>query len=299
MSIRIVCPNCRTAYNAAHDQRGRRVRCKNCQAIFLAVGPEDRANSFSGDLACGEKVVASAQQTATADSRKAAENSSPSRRRRKRKWPKIPPFALFLILGGVGGSLLIVAGSLVFCIWLWMNPPDTWRNSKPAPAAFRFPVGPNFRIQAPNVHMDQAADGDGKAMVGQEPEADPALPLPPREFDLTTLRPVEPKRTQLVFRQQIGRWTLVLDSQLEFNVTGPHGVEHSRAAWAQTRVTETIEAVDAQELASVRLQYRAHNVKLRGDNQEVPTPPAITQARQNIKRLAANLRIRSKRQLGG
>jgi S1-C subfamily serine protease len=537
---------------------------------------------------------------------------------------KVPPFVLFLLIGGVGGSLLIVAGSITFCIWLWMNPPDTWGNSKPVAAAPRFPGGPNFPMRAPNLHMDQAADGDGKEIDRQDSLVDQPLSPPPRELDfasplpkeadppapphgpvnpqlppdvvqkvkratvylhvvladgkisqgsgffgilpnllltnahvigmlgpdrrrpqkvevvlnsgtgeerrltaqvlgadasadLAVLRvagpglplplpvrsarnlqetqqvyifgfpfgadlgreitvsqssvsslrrergglakvqvnggmqpgnsggpvvdsygnvvgvavsilrftqinfaipgdqvyaflggrianlslgqpyrkngqvhvavtmqtidplahllapslemwvgeptplnrppsttqpsreagdsphqvhaleyreqvargeillpplppgkvywvqprwtspagetwwatanvyslppPVEQKKAPLVFRHQVGGRPLVLDSWLDFKITRPDGVEHSGSATAQTRLTETTEAVDAQELASVRLHYRAYNVKLRGENQDVPTPPAITQARQSIKKLAASLRM--------
>jgi S1-C subfamily serine protease len=537
---------------------------------------------------------------------------------------KIPPFALFLILAGVGGSLLIIAGSIVFCIWLWMNPPETWGVSKPVAAGPRFPAGPNFPMRPPNIHMDQAADGEGKDVGREESLVDQPLLPPPRELDfasplpkeadppapphepvnpelppdlvqkvkratvylrviladgkisqgtgffgvlpnliltnahvigmqgadfrrpqqievvlssgagderkltaqvvgadasadlavlraeapdlppplpvrsarnlhetqqvyifgfpfgaelgreitvsqssvsslrwekgtlakvqvnggmqpgnsggpvvdsygnvvgvavsilrftqinfavpgdqvyaflcgritglslgqpfrkkgqvsaavaLQTVDPlthiltpaletwvgeptppsrppsmtqpsqkegdsphrahaleyhnqvaraeialpplppgkvywvqprwttpagetwwaaanvylvppaVEQKKARLIFRHQIGGRPMVLDSWLDFRVTAPDGVEHTGSANAQTRLTETTEAVDAQELASVRLQYRAYNVKLRGDNQDVPNPAAITQARQNIKRLTANLRI--------
>jgi hypothetical protein len=103
--------------------------------------------------------------------------------------------------------------------------------------------------------------------------------------------PVERKTVQLDLRHQVGSRPLVLSSWLDFRMAGPDGVEHTGAATVQSTLTEATEAVDAQELASVHLQYRTYNAKLRGDNQEVPDLPDIKQARQNIKNLAANLRI--------
>jgi hypothetical protein len=103
--------------------------------------------------------------------------------------------------------------------------------------------------------------------------------------------PVERKAVQLGFRHQVGSRPLKVTSWLDFRVAGPDGAEHTGAATAQTKLTEATEAVDAQELASVHLQYRAYNVKLRGDNQDVLDLPHLQQARQNIKNLAANLRI--------
>jgi S1-C subfamily serine protease len=107
-------------------------------------------------------------------------------------------------------------------------------------------------------------------------------PLPPA---------VDQKKAQLVFRHQVGGRSLVLDSWLDFKVTGPDGAEHTGSVNSQARLTETTEAVDAQELASIRLQYRAYNVKLRVDSQDVPNRADITQARQNIKKLTASLRM--------
>jgi predicted Zn finger-like uncharacterized protein len=268
MSIRIVCPNCATAYNATDDQRGRRVRCKACQAIFCAAGPEPETPRNPDK-----------------------EPNGISRPRKRKSFRKIPPLALFLIISGVGGSLLIVAGSVMFCIWLWLNPPTTWRAGRHVEALPRFPWRPRFPNQPPNFHPDQAADGDGKAVVAQGPEADFPLPPPPRELDFAAPRPVEQKQAQLVLRQQIGSRPFVLDSWLDFKVTGLDGLEHTGSASAETRLTATTEAVDAQESASVRLQYRAYNLKLRADNQDLPTSTAVACVRQNIKSLAANLRI--------
>ena len=38
MAIKIVCPNCQTTYNLAEEQAGKKVRCKQCEAV-ITVGP--------------------------------------------------------------------------------------------------------------------------------------------------------------------------------------------------------------------------------------------------------------------
>ena len=113
-------------------------------------------------------------------------------------------------------------------------------------------------------------------------------PLPP---------PVERKPAQLMFRHQTGSRGLVLNSWLDFKMAGPNGAEHTWTVNAETTVTETTEAVDAEEMASVHLQYRAYNVDFSMDNHgpqnaEVEGPKqAIHRAKQAVKNLAANLRI--------
>jgi hypothetical protein len=100
-----------------------------------------------------------------------------------------------------------------------------------------------------------------------------------------------------MFRHQTGSRGLVLNSWLDFKLAGPTGAEHTWTVNAETTVTETTEAVDAEEMASVHLQYRAYNVDFRMDNNgphnaEVDRPKqAVSRAKQAIKNLAANLRI--------
>jgi predicted Zn finger-like uncharacterized protein len=43
MPVRTSCPDCATSYTLADDQRGKKVRCKNCQAVFtVAAAPPPR-----------------------------------------------------------------------------------------------------------------------------------------------------------------------------------------------------------------------------------------------------------------
>jgi hypothetical protein len=101
---------------------------------------------------------------------------------------------------------------------------------------------------------------------------------------------VDRKPVQLVLRHQVGSRPLVLYSWLDFKAVDRDGAEHTWQASAETSLTEMTEAVDAQELASVRLQYLDYNEKIFGDNQDVRNR-GIPRARQNIKGLTANLRV--------
>jgi predicted Zn finger-like uncharacterized protein len=168
MSTRIVCPNCHTVYNATDDQRGRRVRCKECQAIFHAAGPEDGTREAQS----AERRAPDSLRSALRAPRSAGNSSGP---RRKKPSRKIPALALMLVIGGVGGSLLIVAASAVFCIWLWVNPPDTWWASKPRDAQVPLAGDPLFAVPVPKVRVDEAADGDGKEAAQEAADAPPPL----------------------------------------------------------------------------------------------------------------------------
>src|SRR5436309_13718913 len=111
MSTRIVCPNCHTSYNATDDQRGRRVRCKQCQAIFHAplfatTGFHLEAASSEPESNRGGKLEALAAEPSAAPMDDTKEQPGVRSRAPKRK-ARIPRLVLFLILGGVGGSLLI------------------------------------------------------------------------------------------------------------------------------------------------------------------------------------------------
>src|SRR5262249_61307358 len=128
MSIRIVCPNCHTAYNAADEQRGQRVRCRQCQAIFRAPDVPPPGSETGGTAA---RVKDSAQQQPAATPSGTAVDARQGKPSPKRKPArKIPVLGLLLILGGGSGSLLIIAASIVICVWLWNHPPDTWSAAK-------------------------------------------------------------------------------------------------------------------------------------------------------------------------
>src|SRR5262249_10292704 len=107
---------------------------------------------------------------------------------------KIPVLALMLVIGGVGGSLLIVAGSAVFCVWLWINPPDTWWASKSHDAQAPLAGGPMFKVPIPGARVNEAVDGDVKEAAQED--ADPP-PSPPPSTELYFASPL-PKDADFV-----------------------------------------------------------------------------------------------------
>lgn len=190
MSTRIVCPNCHTAYNATDDQRGRRVRCKQCQAIFHAVEPGEPA-TFPAMTESGKgQPPATSLPADPPAGRKPGEQATPNGpSNRKKPARRISALVLLLILGGVGGSLLIIISSVLICLWLWKNPPDTWRVSR-APDPRNAPGGRNL-WPMPDVRGNKAGDDDGKDApvqgAAEQPPAD--LPPPPRELDFASPLP--------------------------------------------------------------------------------------------------------------
>jgi predicted Zn finger-like uncharacterized protein len=187
MSTRIVCPNCHTTYNVNDDQRGRRVRCKVCQAIFHVANADDGTDLREAQSA--ERGAPAPLPSALGAPRSSmTEAGIRSRAVRNKPARKIPALALMLIIGGVGGSLLIVAASAVFCMWLWFNPPDTWRAAKQHEAQGPIAGGPMFGGPIPKVRINEAADGEGKEAAAEE--TDPPPPSPPPSPELSFASPL-------------------------------------------------------------------------------------------------------------
>src|SRR5439155_4620220 len=109
MSTRIVCPNCLTAYNATDDQRGRRVRCKQCQAIFHAAEPGEPIREVEPASTASSVVPAAGDNRETQGIAQASPRTKKAPRR-------ISALVLLLVLGGVGGSLLIILSSVFICL---------------------------------------------------------------------------------------------------------------------------------------------------------------------------------------
>ncbi|HLJ96482.1 MAG TPA: trypsin-like peptidase domain-containing protein [Gemmataceae bacterium] len=179
MSTRIVCPNCHAAYNATDDQRGQRVRCRQCQAIFYATESEDWTDTPAGDDNSEEFVRATPDPDSriAAGQAKRSDSRPPPRKRRRR----LSALVLLLLMGGAGGSLFIVASSVFICLWLWNNPPDTWWTSKKPDV--RIPAGGRQFVPVPDVRGEKGDDeAKEAAQPGGEDHAQVAPPPPPREL---------------------------------------------------------------------------------------------------------------------
>jgi HEAT repeat protein len=137
MPIQTRCPTCRTAYNLPDARRGKRVRCKQCEAVFLvAEGPEaegDREERVRADPRPGRARV-------TADAPRGGEvaedEDRPRRGRRERKPAKPSSLLPLLLGGGVGLLLLLGAGAgLAYYLIAGRKAPEPQASAPPPPDA--------------------------------------------------------------------------------------------------------------------------------------------------------------------
>jgi predicted Zn finger-like uncharacterized protein len=141
MSIQIVCPKCQATYNVPEDQLGKRARCKKCETVFVAAGPETHPNPPVAQEVRPQRPRPAVEEVDDLPRRRIRpepEDEPRSRRRRRfeddfeeddrparrrdRAASRISPLALTLIIGGVVGSLLIVVAGIFVIVWIITRP---------------------------------------------------------------------------------------------------------------------------------------------------------------------------------
>src|SRR5437899_12912750 len=100
MTIPVACPSCNTVYHLAEAQAGKRVRCKQCEAIF-PVPELSTAPATAGIPEIAQRVD------------RPRKTSTPVR--------GVSRASIVLILAGVFGSLTVVVGSIFFLVYLWKS----------------------------------------------------------------------------------------------------------------------------------------------------------------------------------
>jgi predicted Zn finger-like uncharacterized protein len=161
MAIKAVCPECRTVYQLADQQAGKKVRCKSCQEVFVVEAASQRA------------AVAKPSTMIMRRRGEEDEENVPGRGPAKNVEKKS---ALPWVLGGVAvvfGVLLLVCGSVI--TYLVMVP-----DNKPAPVAHVNPAPPPPPVMAP------------QAQPPMQPSNQPNNP-PPAQADS---QPVQPQPVQ-------------------------------------------------------------------------------------------------------
>src|SRR5438552_17728040 len=86
MSIKALCPGCNTSYTLADTLRGKKIRCKKCQEVFVAeeAAPEDEEASAEPEEAEAAEDRPARGRTAITDRRRTRdeEDEAPATRRR-------------------------------------------------------------------------------------------------------------------------------------------------------------------------------------------------------------------------
>jgi S1-C subfamily serine protease len=103
--------------------------------------------------------------------------------------------------------------------------------------------------------------------------------------------PVEHRPVQLVYKHQVGsNRPLTLHSWLAMKLLDFRTGEHTLTATTAIRCNENTQVVGTEDVANVRLQYRAYNTDYQLDNRVIPNAN-LPRIRQDISTLAADLSI--------
>lgn len=165
MPIHAVCPACRAAYQLAEQQRGKKVRCKQCDAVFEVADASARPTAVRRDSSV--KRPAAAERPSAI--RSAAPRPAPAPARSKRdkddeEEPREPkadfnplPWVLGCALIG-GGLVLLLGGGGTLAYFLLRDKPAEVANTPPPPNP-----PPNFNQPLP------APPVVNNPLVGQPP----------------------------------------------------------------------------------------------------------------------------------
>jgi predicted Zn finger-like uncharacterized protein len=108
-------------------------------------------------------------------------------------------------------------------------------------------------------------------------------------LDLATPAQLEPALLQV--KHQIGTQHLVLDTWNIRRDTNPQGGEHHVVSNMEARLVEITEAIDKDEHANVRLNYRSYSLNYKDNNQTVPESKEMAQARRDLRHVVATHQV--------
>src|SRR5262249_17376590 len=118
MTMSMVCPSCGAVQEATENPGSAEVRCSRCQASFAPAGPSSAwaAPASSSEPPSTPKTTPTDSDPSRANARAAGQASDRRPRKKPTATRPMPAFALFLIIGGVIGSLAIVGASIFIVI---------------------------------------------------------------------------------------------------------------------------------------------------------------------------------------
>jgi len=197
MTKQIVCPQCHTTYTIPEEQDGKKVKCKKCATVFTAGAGADRdvpaakeirpkppePDKPAAEPASRRKRVEVGEVVASRRRERYEEDDD--YRPRPRKTSGLSALGLFLILGGVFGSLLIIVGSVVFVMWYWNA-----ASTKPTQLSVADMQQHGGAPDMPEVEREDNHAGDAGAKEVEVKNVDPPPP-PPRELVFISPTPKE------------------------------------------------------------------------------------------------------------
>jgi predicted Zn finger-like uncharacterized protein len=216
MSIRTVCPSCRTVYNLDESFQGKTVRCRECKSPIAVPSPSRQVRHDESSRPPDDRISKSSKSSSAAGPA-SRDDEKPQRRSAERRSPRnsedsqgnknlIPIFlvvgASVLLLGGlvIGGVVFAVIGmnkssDAVGPVAIVVNEPSPERTQGKADAA----PGPGARpVAAPPSEPQNKALPPGPladlqkrldATLPNGPRAEPGIPAGPvpREMAIDVL----------------------------------------------------------------------------------------------------------------
>jgi predicted Zn finger-like uncharacterized protein len=192
MPINAVCPKCRTAYRLGDHLEAKKVRCKQCQEVFL-VGEESTARTAIRREAPPEMSSQPKSITARRESLKgSARNEGEGTRveSRPKESGRLNLVAV-IVLAGAAVAVLFALGAGIL-VWQMLKPPPS--GPSPAPVASPGPPGQPLPAMPGGLGPQAALQGGPFQSLPAPPalEEKPPPPLiPHKQMDFTAVRSLE------------------------------------------------------------------------------------------------------------
>src|SRR5262245_53628308 len=119
MSTRIVCPHCRAANQVSDELLGKKIRCRRCDEVMLAVRPEEDADD-------DERTRRERRRADPED-----DDLVPARRPRRRRRRKRGSSGLAIFAAMFSVLVILVAGGLI-AYFAFGHTPATHADGRPS-----------------------------------------------------------------------------------------------------------------------------------------------------------------------
>jgi predicted Zn finger-like uncharacterized protein len=169
MSIRIICPSCRTLYALADHLAGKTVRCKKCNDTFTLPSTDTVSSIGVKDK------IQTKPQTLPCPLPRDEEEEAPRLRRQRRDdtdddWPR--PYRrsnrgliIGLIAGGIGLAMLLMGGGILALFFLLRSPSRAVPQVPNVPVRRPVPPAPLVRNGPPDIFVEDDGPPNADAVA--------------------------------------------------------------------------------------------------------------------------------------
>jgi hypothetical protein len=218
MALTTLCPHCKVVCTIPDSAVGLQVACSRCKTVFTA-------DPF-------------------------VQPKKPHTNRPKPR--RVGALAIFLMLLGASGTMAIVVASIVFFFYqfhLAMNPPEV-----SPPRLIVGGGGMGFGMGPPNLPLEPEVE-DKNAPGSRHVSSNLALLSTPPPFAIPKM---VNQGVDLNRHPRVGEYTITFQTWLQAEEKSADGSIARVKSRTLAELTETVQAVDPSEQASVRLRYRGY-----------------------------------------